>query len=101
MKTETFIEKAIEGGWEPVYSNWTFRKYSVSWIRSYLEEVGIEVAILDPKAWEAVGKVEGWSKWLGYQASMPSRRGNYHQRMHAMIDHLIAGNDIESYIKSL
>ena len=103
MTTKEFIEKAIEGGWKPIYSNFTFVEHSEPWINGYLREKGIEKAILDPKAWEAVGKVEMWEhkKINGLIDWATHNKMPYSTKMHQMIDALIEGISIEGYLKTL
>lgn len=53
-----FIEKAVGGGWDKPdfwFSGWAKEGLPVP--RMIMFE-----ALLDPKAWEAVGKAEGWSE---------------------------------------
>ena len=102
MTIKEFIDKAIEGGWNGHI--WT------KWMLASPEEPNREIALdcifLDPKAWKATGKVEGWHKLdkditiemeLIHGMVMPRWR----VRMHRMIDHLCEGGDIESYLKGL
>lgn len=71
-----FIEKAIEGGWLPRSTqNILVGRIPVSgvfveifsddpWIssvRDRRQSIRIEEIMLDPLAWQAVGKVDGWS----------------------------------------
>ena len=89
MKIKEFIEKAIEGGYERTAENWLFE----------LNTFNTDNMFLDPKAWQAVGKVEGWKiveKGLGKFG-----KDEWIRNMHRMIDHLIEGGTIESYLKEL
>lgn len=90
MTIQEFIEKA---GYDPVEIFNKNKKFEI---------------FLDPLAWQAVGKVEGWGKssypefTYGKNHSMTSSTTkNYRWRMHAMIDALIAGKTLEEYIESL
>jgi hypothetical protein len=84
MNQKEFIEKAIEGG----YKGKTNIGYDC-WFNDI---------ILDPKAWEAVGKVEGWKGEIELDEY---EYGHWTERMHEMIDHLIEGGTIDSYLKTL
>jgi len=72
--------------------------------------------VLDPKVWEAVGKVEGWGeiceackkiddgnpcKQLSGQDPLTHIIMEPGDKMHKMIDSLIQGRTIEQYIKTL
>ncbi len=70
MTPEQFTKKAIEGGWKP--KNY-YRK---------LKSIVLNDAVLDPDAWRAVGKVEGWSEYQRcklvtpfYHNEKPGREG--------------------------
>jgi len=67
MSIKEFIEKAIEGG--------RYKDYGE------VPTNGSEI-LLDPKAWEAVGKVEGWEDET-YDINMPAnnKRGAYKIKM--------------------
>lgn len=104
--TQRFIEKAIEGGWVP--KDWNYptiifddvsnsgRVFMVS--NEHGEngswwEYAIEVCFLDPEAWKAVGKVEGWDDgpleevWL--------------DAMNGMIYALAERKTIEEYLETI
>lgn len=106
MTIETFVRKAIEGGWkgkkarfnsyEPVFR--TIHWYSAD---GYADDCSLEEALLDPLAWAAVGKVEGWgnitkswSKWTQSMKDM-SNHDQSKRRMHRFIDNLCDGISIE------
>ena len=123
MKTQEFIEKAIEGGWE--YSGYVDHsdKTQVSdgqmivehgrvWHAGSVRE--IKSILLDPKAWEAVGKVDGQGVFCiecdNYVPVFgececddvePVPQEWHIYKMHEMIDALIAGQSLEEYIKTL
>ncbi len=67
MEVKRFIEKAIEGGWEQKSRHEKMQFINPIMSDGKLELVVIpEAILLDPKAWQAVGKVEGWNgrhKW--------------------------------------
>lgn len=111
MKIQTFIEKAIEGGWEdaiqapaPSMFHWSEKRLEEGYTRICEQSV-----LLDPLAWQAVGKVEGWEKkcWIEMgivNETLPTHDGvisqaQYH--MHRMIDALAEGKTIEQFIETL
>ena len=112
MKIKTFIEKAIEGGiilHKNLHGKITVDSKNITFatkdVDGYVgrETIPISTLLLRPDAWEAVGKVEGWTD-RDFKASYKTDEFDlvsWRYKMHAMIDHLIAGNDIESYIKTL
>lgn len=59
MTIKQFIEKAIEGGWKPESEATSISGLSTAEV---LAKVYPERVLLDPFAWQAVGKVEGWDK---------------------------------------
>lgn len=105
MTTKEFIEKSIDGGYN-IPSHWQTSL-------NYSERKSL---FLDPKAWEAVGKVEGWGDTgiiAMYEYSntedfpkYPRQIKNsympvYQVYMHQMIDALINGKTIDEYIEKL
>lgn len=76
MTIQSFIEKAIAGGWKPE----EYRRRShyrtrgrTRWNKDTVSaSITIHEAILDPLAWQAVGKVEGWprAETLGFMKQM-------------------------------
>jgi len=114
MTIKQFIEKAIEGGIKFGLEHWELDYYDGEQC-DY--ELCIEKIVLDPKAWQAVGKVEG-KKWKGHWCKKCKEYIHFHgsvceefhpdqtigqgaAQMHAMIDHLIQGGTIESYFETL
>lgn len=136
MTIKEFIEKAIEGGW---YRGYTL---SVAEINGKIEGVLLDpdgdamVAkttheiLLDPLAWQAVGKVEGWGEahpsdeeihTLKGMVNPLGRLGGYKERMankmllkpkkeiisgwlyhmHRMIDALAEGKSVEQFLQDL
>jgi len=78
MYKQEFIEKAIKGGWREQCRFVGFGKLEatdVAYFKSYDFEdtqewsMPITGILLDPLAWQAVGKVEGWEE------KMPAGRG--------------------------
>lgn len=112
MTITQFIEKAEEGGWD-------VERADVAALNG-APVASIERAILDPEAWKAVGKVEGWGitdnkcNGCGYGGihgwliSNPvqcpecrTSRAEYTDHMHRMIDALAEGKTIEQFIETL
>ncbi len=69
MNTQTFIELAIEGGWKPFLDDRVHKKVAMDegdeWV-VFTTKVNVRRRIvaqilLDPLAWQAVGKVKGWN----------------------------------------
>ncbi len=92
---DRFAKSAIEGGWmcEPIKLKPIFRK-----IQNEIAIIGFEntgafadvpmaLLLLDPKAWEAVGKVQGWEGLEDAPA--------WAYKMHLFVDGLIKGSSKE------
>lgn len=80
MTKDEFIEKAIEGGHAQLklrYPNGRFE------INDGEDIINMYEALLDPKAWEAVGKIQGWRQKMWGQDMDFS-----YENMRGMIDHL-------------
>ena len=109
MEIKTFIEKAIEGGWEiPVelLGKHKLRELGEAVSSPYFLEYLLPSVLLDPKSWEAVGKVSSWEVHECEGDGTGEGCGNgcyptYRDKMHQMIDALIEGGNIESYLKTL
>ena len=85
------------------------------WQKETIEEVGydkffavayknFEGALINPKAWQAVGKVEGWVYEVVYaNESMSGVKysGTYEPKMHRMIDALAEGKSLEQFLETL
>jgi len=82
MTIKDFINKAIEGGWMP----------DADTPEIYYEGIRTN-ALLDPLAWQAVGKVEGWED--------RDTEPNWQNKMHQMIDALVEGKTLEEFIETL
>ena len=117
MHLKEFIEKAIEGGWnkyEPTsgVKNISFDgkdktfmicdkdNYKCTDPYSYAE------LVLDPKAWEAVGKVIQNELREPYSVTFNKHEHIFHKewaktKMDGLMPHLQKGGTIESYIKTL
>ena len=114
-----FIEKAIEGGWKPLYEGVETENFSIDDGDFYVQETGkeasvekrmyIEAILLDFKAWQAVGKTDGWgvcgqkgcgNSW-GHENVPESEKKHWQHNMHRMIDSLAEGKTIEEFLKTL
>ena len=101
---QQFIEKALVGGWQPADRDYSIIgfyerhfEYQLRSIvpgqRSVLRMMGYEAVLLNPKVWQAVGKVEHWyegrygPEWLHH--------------MRTMIDALAEGHTLEAYVQSV
>ena len=92
MDIKEFIEKAIDGGWKPDFgrnieyaghnSDWSVWNFTDGNNKGSSTTENNKLALLDPKAWEAVGKVEGWEDET-YDINMPAnnKRGAYKIKM--------------------
>ncbi len=85
MTIKQFIQKAIEGGWEV--------KKATALIKLELSVIP-EVVLLDPLAWQAVGKVEEWN-------SAKTSQDPWDSQMIAMTQALIEGKTIDEFLKTL
>ena len=123
MTIKQFIEKAIEGRWlsdrfpnlewqgiaevtvdvngSHIKADFTRKDGIRDWMKRELSAI-----VLDPKAWEAVGDVEGWGEIC---VECHNSRGNCCEkkypnakmRMHQMLDALWEDKTIEEFIKTL
>ena len=101
---QQFIEKALVGGWQPADRDISIIgfyerhfEYQLRSIvpgqRSVVRMMAYEAVLLNPKVWQAVGKVEQWyegrygPEWLHH--------------MRTMIDALAEGHTLEAYIQSV
>lgn len=114
MTIKQFIEKAIEGGWKPipelrddVTKDFKFEsidmdtgllklRRSIEWIK-----VNVYAALLDPLAWQAVGKVEGWRPEILWDEGGVRYRAEWQDNMLRMTEALIKGKTIEQYLETL
>lgn len=113
---KVFIEKAIEGGWNPTEEKeWIIKDseedgtlhcyfYSGEYPDEGCGAYSYSEILLDPLAWEAVGKVDGWKKepylcegcrtigvgTSNHMAACPikNRKSDYLTYMHRFIDAL-------------
>lgn len=107
---QKFIEKAIEGGYGGEMTA-EAPDYWVSYITSHYgaDSCPYEI-LLDPEAWKAVGKVEGWCQewsreiwskeitaWNETQTDLPE----WQLHMHRMIDALADEKTIEEALSEI
>lgn len=112
-KIKEVVSKAIKGGWkyygehEVTLSDKSpaVAKFNVDSIEF---SILLDQAVIDPKFWEAVGKVEGWSEEVEYMGGLLHlgekellRYTEAQYKMHQMIDHVCSGGTIFSFIKNL
>lgn len=91
MTIQQFIEKVIEGGFDDAVNlRAAAREYRRSG-KPMHADLSERTIFLNPKAWKAVGKVEGWS--LMY--------AEWRKKWHRMIDALAEGKTIEEYLETL
>ena len=101
---QQFIEKALAGGWRPEARELSitgfYERHFEYQIRSIvagrpsaIRMMVYETVLLDPKVWQAVGKVERW--YEGYYGP------EWLHHMHKMIDALVEGQTLEAYVQSV
>lgn len=119
-----FLRKAVLGGWDWLGSprvKLYIEKSHCSW-----PQMPAEIMLMDPKAWQAVGKTMGWEKGRPFKQSVPARTGpvrkdgtrssypsvirmqrtaprpnQWRKEWHRMIDALAEGKTIEEYLETL
>lgn len=107
MTIQTFIEKAIEGGWKyhgdvPIYNESIDQWYVSDKDGGYVALIE-EVIFLDPEAWKAIGRTEGWPPWESWDGPIPRDKGipMWHAKMLYMVDALAHGGTLEAYLETL
>lgn len=104
MTPKQFIEKAIEGGFME-NPNWSFKNEDQGIVIKRSKDgaitsiISIEQLLLNPLAWQAVGKVEGWKNTSDYMDTPKSKA--YWYKMHDIIDALCDGKSIEQFLETL
>jgi hypothetical protein len=109
MTTKEFIEKAIEGGWNGVNPfevkvnphDQDVPKKIVEIQESIIRKPYISEILLDPKAWQALGKVEGWGDHNHPLTGTSVTPSCWQCNMHQMTNALIEGKTIEEYLETL
>lgn len=98
--TQKFIEDAIAGGWKEDCKGWYFwaNKVTHTGTTGFNEQsFTFHEILLDPLAWQAVGKTRGWEEFVegmdmeGDYIQMPAWRSNWHH----FISYLADGKTIE------
>ena len=104
MQIKTFIEKAIEGGWN--HKTEVSADFKTGREEKLIAQIQYEYQnglFLCPEAWQAVGKVEGWG--VNYCENYGEGRDIYlrgwKSKMLGMIHALWKGKTIEEYLKTL
>ena len=114
MKIKQFLELAIQGGWKKgikleVLDGAIQAKFWEDTIVAYTDKDGaykrfnLYQILLDPLAWQAVGKVEGAGK-VGREEPALSQHWVEKwakEQMHRMIDFLADSGSLEDFIKTL
>lgn len=107
-ETTQFIEDAIKGGW---YIDEEAEVHSTGlWWAGELSK-SIETILLDPKAWQAVGKTRGWSYEIRYgkcshadcdgSGCPKSGTGDWKYHWHHFIDALAEGKNVEEALTAI
>ncbi len=111
MEIKDFIEKAIEGGWNPTEQTAskvegdTAYFYSEEYPEEGSEACDIYFILLDPLAWKAVERnailtTEGWEKFTPQHIEKIAAN-EAQKNMHGLVDALIRGETIEEYLHTL
>lgn len=98
MEIKEFIEKAIAGRYNESIEDIEKEIDLNVWTQDEISAI-----FLDPKAWQAVGKIEGWDEESFYRTApdIEVYGSEAKFKMHGMIDALCDGKSIEDYIKTL
>lgn len=86
-----FVRKAVEGGWRSdEYSDEDMTWYEIR--HGHLAgENGLAHMLINPAAWRAVGKVEGWRTGMTFADTFNGRKlSGYEYHMHRFLDALQA-----------
>lgn len=101
--TEKFIQDAIEGGWFlNFYTGKSLWNKGRPWkLKKAIRPMVLEKVMLDPLAWQAVGKVRGWKEVKYPRSGDFSYFGTWLQYMHGLIYALADGKTIEYYLATI
>lgn len=110
MTTKEFCQKAIEGGFR--VAGYEDAEVTSNGLRiSYCDYIDKATILLDPLAWQAVGKVEGWDENIPQVSDKElslseivikyKKMPEYAYNMHRMVDYLCDGGTIESFLETL
>lgn len=104
MNTEQFIKDAIAGGWQ-VEGAWPARPEEgivyqdiIHWFDGVTNT--LRVALLDPLAWQAVGKTRDWFP-EGSMGDLTGENLSWFRRWHRFVDHLADGLSIEDALTKI
>lgn len=127
MTVQQFIEKAIEGGWDIRKGIGLPDGMNISpSLESAAAGPLLHRILLDPLAWQAEGKVEGWQErcmdcdgdvvrretpeypnlpnglsWCPNRCPAKRFMQGWHHKMHLMITALAEGKTLEQYLETL
>lgn len=112
MIPKQFIKKAIERGWKKEtgldinIQNYATKQCTVTigHRTDPSEFFRMSDILLDPLAWQAVGKAEGWGEEVNSHLTLDGVSidlNGYELYMHRMIDALIEGKSIEEFLETL
>ena len=93
--TTTFIADALTGGW--LWINLS-RYYKVENVVND-HDFCIEIELLKPEFWQAVGKTRGW--WTDIECSNNNPETYWKKQWHRFIDHLADRDTIEEALSAL
>lgn len=107
--TEQWIRDAIEGGWR---ANVDVKDCLPGKYNSLAEALATryEKILLDPRAWQAVGKTRGWEQEYVYKINVPGSKDGFQldggwsepeYMQHHFLDRLIAGKTPEEALKEI
>lgn len=98
---EQFKKDAIQGGWlpeeEPCHHKLMHDENGCPFGFHY---PSVEKMLLDPRAFQAVGRTRGWGDQWATHENNP-HYGGWHQNMHRFIDHRADGDSIEEALGKL
>lgn len=100
MTQNTFIEKAIAGGWRKD-ANPILMEDGTLCLFTCTQRLSFADVLMDPEAWRAVGKVEGWGLSICDNDVCNDMHPMYIVNMHRMIDALVLGVTKTEYLKTL
>jgi hypothetical protein len=95
-----WIKKAIEGGWLPRMSSTpAWLEKAVPGDKESQIELLSQLCTQDPYFWQALGKSLGWPEYNHLRRSYETE--SWYGKWHQFTDHLIAGNDPDSFFTGL
>jgi hypothetical protein len=110
MTTQKFIEKVNEGGYVDSQNRRIWGIEDGNIVLMYEDghraaSVSFSEILLDPLAWQAVGKVEGWLKTLGnattFYPLIDRPMDEWEFKWHRLLVALAEGKTIEQYLETL